>query len=89
MHYLKILLFPLFMLVAMNATAQVDINTADAAALAAAIDGVGEKKARTIIEYRETHGPFARVEDLAEIKGIGSKTVERNRDNLRVGRPAP
>ena len=88
MHFLKVLLFPLFMLAAMNASAQVDINSADAAALAEAIDGVGEKKARTIVEYRAANGPFTRVEDLAEIKGIGSMTIERNRDNLRVGSPA-
>ena len=60
-----------------------------AAMLAAAIDGVGEKKAVTIVRHRETHGPFGRVEDLAEVKGIGSGTVERNRHNLMVAPVAP
>ena len=63
----------------------VDINTADAAALASAMNGVGEKKAVTIVAYRKTHGPFQRVEDLSNVKGIGVSTVEKNRDNLAVG----
>ena len=63
----------------------VDINTADAAALASAMNGVGEKKAATIVAYRETHGPFQRVEDLSNVKGIGASTVEKNRENLSVG----
>ena len=49
------------------------------------MNGVGEKKAATIVAYRETHGPFQRVEDLSNVKGIGVSTVEKNRDNLAVG----
>jgi competence protein ComEA len=78
-------------LVALSASvsaAPVDINTANAAMLATAIDGVGEKKAATIVQYRETFGPFASVDDLAKIKGIGAVTVERNRPRLMVA-PAP
>jgi len=74
-------------LVALSASvsaAPVDINTANAAMLATAIDGVGEKKAATIVQYRETYGPFASVDDLAKIKGIGAVTVERNRPKLMV-----
>ena len=63
----------------------VDINTADAATLASAIKGVGEKKAATIVAYRETHGPFTRIEDLSNVKGIGPDTIEKNRQNLEVG----
>ncbi|MGB5177138.1 MAG: helix-hairpin-helix domain-containing protein [Gammaproteobacteria bacterium] len=63
----------------------VDINTADAAALAGAINGVGETKAATIVAYREMHGPFMRVEDLSNVKGIGPGTIEKNRQNLVVG----
>ncbi|MEN8204992.1 MAG: ComEA family DNA-binding protein [Pseudomonadota bacterium] len=63
----------------------VDINTADAATLASAINGVGEKKAATIVAYREMHGPFTHVEDLSNVKGIGPGTVEKNRQNLQVG----
>ena len=63
----------------------VDINTADAAALAQAINGVGLKKAEAVIAYREQHGPFLRVEDLINVKGIGIKTIEKNREMLTVG----
>jgi competence protein ComEA len=65
----------------------VDINNADAETLASSIDGVGESKARAIVEYREANGPFARVDDLANVKGIGSKTVANNRANLTAGNP--
>jgi competence protein ComEA len=63
----------------------VDINTADAATLAGAINGVGEKKAATIVAYREAHGRFVRIEDLSNVKGIGPDTIEKNRQNLEVG----
>jgi competence protein ComEA len=66
----------------------VDINTADAATLAETIDGVGERKAMAIIEYRQTHGPFLSVDELAGVKGIGERTVERNREKLTVAKPA-
>lgn len=62
----------------------VNINTADAATLAAALDGVGASRARAIIEYREAHGPFRSVDDLAQVKGIGEKVVDANRSRLKV-----
>jgi competence protein ComEA len=62
----------------------VDINKADAKALAA-LDGVGDVKAQAIVAYRDQNGPFKSVDDLAKVKGIGDKTLERNRDNLTVG----
>ena len=66
----------------------VDINNADAGSLAGAIDGVGERKAEAIIAYREAHGPFVSIDQLAEVKGIGMKTVDRNRANLTVSKSA-
>ena len=63
----------------------VNINTADAATLAEAIRGVGIKRAEAVVAYREAHGPFRSVEELAGVKGIGAKTVEKNRDRLTVG----
>lgn len=63
--------------------AVVNINTADVATLTS-LDGIGESKARAIIEYRETHGPFASTGDLARVKGIGARTVEKNADRLSV-----
>lgn len=62
----------------------VDINSADAETLSAELDGVGMSKAKAIVEYREKHGPFKSSEDLSLVKGIGDRTVELNRANIRV-----
>ncbi|HEB59234.1 MAG TPA: ComEA family DNA-binding protein [Gammaproteobacteria bacterium] len=65
----------------------VNINTADAVTLAANIKGIGLRKAEAIVAWRKEHGAFQRVEDLALVKGIGPKTVEKNRENLMVETP--
>jgi len=70
------------------AAAPVDINSADAATLARELKGVGETKAAAIVEYRRTHGPFKTIDDLALVKGIGQKLVDRNRSDLRLSRVA-
>ena len=88
MYYLIKLVISLAMLVSMQVYADpVDINTADISILAGAIDGVGEKKAATIVAYRDAHGPFGNVDELAKVKGIGAATVDRNRHNLMVVAP--
>jgi len=63
--------------------AQVNLNTADAKALAA-LDGIGPVKAEAIVAYREKNGPFQSVEDVVLVKGIGEKTVAANRDRITV-----
>ena len=60
-------------------SAAVNINTADAKTLASNLKGVGEARAVEIIRYREAYGPFSSVDELAEVKGIGQSTVDRNR----------
>ena len=67
---------------------QVDINSADAKTLAQALDGVGLVKAEAIVAYRNAHGPFESVDDLAKVKGIGPRIIEENREALVVGKPA-
>lgn len=67
------------------AGAPIDLNSADAAVLASGLQGIGASKARAIVEHRRRHGPFRSVDELALVKGIGPKTVERNRSRLRVG----
>jgi len=61
-----------------------DINSANAAAIAAALDGVGLIKAQEIVAYREMFGSFRSVEELADVKGIGVATVEKNRQRIIV-----
>ncbi len=63
----------------------VNINRADAATLADSLDGIGLAKARAIVAWRTQHGAFRRVEDLGQIKGIGQRTLERNRGFIRLG----
>ena len=83
------LLFAMLLASSVGALADpVDINTADANSLAAGIDGVGTQKAMAIIKYREANGPFSSVDDLANVQGIGMKTVDRNRSNLSVAKPS-
>ena len=72
------------LLVGMNPPAwagePVNINHASAEAIAEALQGVGLAKANRIIEYREAHGPFVHIDELAAVQGIGEVTVEKNRD---------
>ena len=62
----------------------VNINEADAETIANQLLGIGLRRAQAIVEYRETYGPFYSAEELKVVKGIGSKTVERNRERIRV-----
>ena len=65
-------------------TPTLDLNTADAATLQKELAGIGKAKADAIVAYREAHGPFTSVDELLEIKGIGSALLERNRDKIKV-----
>lgn len=60
----------------------VDINSASAAELADALDGVGLAKATAIVEYREQFGPFMEPSELVAVRGIGAATLEKNRDYI-------
>lgn len=61
----------------------VNINTADLNQLQT-LNGIGEVKAQAIIDYREAHGAFRSVDELTNVKGIGDKTLEKNRDRITV-----
>ncbi|MES3006186.1 MAG: helix-hairpin-helix domain-containing protein [Pseudomonadota bacterium] len=63
---------------------KVDINSADAATLALALDGIGMAKAQEIVAYRELNGSFKSIEELADVKGIGEATIAKNRDKIIV-----
>ena len=62
----------------------VDINKADAATIAKELQGIGLSKAQAIVAYREKNGAFKNADELSKVKGIGAKTLERNRANIRV-----
>ncbi|WP_449427887.1 ComEA family DNA-binding protein [Rhodanobacter umsongensis] len=61
------------------AATPVNINKADAATIASSLDGIGLSKAQAIVAWRDAHGPFKSTDDLAQVKGIGQATLERNR----------
>ncbi len=62
----------------------VNINTASAVELAE-LNGIGDAKAKLIIEYREKNGPFKSVDDLRQVKGIGEKMVAKLRPAITTG----
>ena len=84
-HLLVILL--LLLSCALGAAEVVNLNAADAEALAAGMVGIGPAKAAAIVAYREQHGPFKSVDDLLLVKGIGESTLEQNRDRLTAATP--
>lgn len=64
---------------------RLDINRASATEIAATMNGIGQVKAEAIVAYRNANGPFKSVDQLAEVKGVGLKTVEKNREVIEVG----
>ncbi len=53
--------------------------------LARVLDGVGDTRAQAIITYREKYGAFEEANDLTEVRGIGVRVLEQNRDRIEVG----
>lgn len=66
------------------AATPVDVNHANAQTIAASLDGVGPSKAKAIVAYRNTHGQFKSAAQLAQVKGIGPHTLERNKGAIRL-----
>jgi len=63
---------------------KVNINTANAQTLEEKLVGIGEARAGDIVRYREIYGLFVSADELAEVKGIGQSTVDRNRDVITL-----
>ncbi len=88
MNKLKTLLFSTllaFATLTAYAGEMIDINTADAKAISSNLKGIGMKKAEDIVAYRKKHGDFKSIQDLAKVKGIGTKTVQMNMEKMMVG----
>ena len=64
--------------------APVNINKASAEEIAEALNGIGIKKAREIVAFREKQGPFKSADQLRDVKGIGDKMLEKNKANIRL-----
>jgi competence protein ComEA len=66
-----------------QSSGKVNINTADVSELQT-LNGVGQKRAEEIIQYRQINGSFKSVEDLTNVSGFGAKTLERLREFITV-----
>lgn len=64
----------------------IDINTATAAQLDT-LPGIGPALAQRIVDYRTTTGPFARIEELMNVSGIGQSTFDNLKDRVTVSSP--
>ncbi len=63
---------------------KVSLNNGSAEALSSVLKGIGLKRAMAIVSYRKDHGPFKAIEELANVKGIGVATVEKNRNKITL-----
>jgi competence protein ComEA len=63
----------------------VELNTASEKELSQ-LKGIGATKAKEIVAYRQAHGCFKSLDELLQVKGIGEKTLEKNRANLSLGK---
>jgi len=62
----------------------ININTATVEMLDTEMAYVGESIAKKIVDYREKHGDFKKVEDLTKVKGIGSRILNANKEYVDV-----
>ena len=65
----------------MLANQKVNINTADTARLTT-LKGVGPQLAQRITEFRKENGPFQKAEDIMQVKGVGTKVFDQNKDRI-------
>ena len=70
--------------VAAEQITMVNINTASVEQLSEGLNGIGIKRAKSIVQYREANGAFTSVEQLLAVKGIGDKVLEKNKKRIVV-----
>jgi competence protein ComEA len=73
----------MFLFLAVSLFAKIDINSADAKTLAS-INGLGEKKATAIVEYRVKNGNFKSVDELTKVNGVGKKLLAKIKAEVEV-----
>lgn len=82
---------PMFLILSLQVSAgdslgknygKVYINEASVSELSDQLKGVGDRIAREIVNYREDHGSFKSFEDLDKVKFVGTKLIEKNRNNI-------
>ncbi len=88
MKWLHTILMSLILSLSAFAAQPVNVNTADAQTIADSLTGVGLSKAQAIVAYREAHGTFKHVDELVNVKGIGLKLIDKNRDFIMLNQQA-
>lgn len=68
------------------ADGKIDINTASAEELTQ-LNKIGPTTAERIVAYRSANGPFKSVDDLKNVKGVGDRILDLNRDRITIGQP--
>ena len=66
------------------ATEVVNLNSATAAQLAT-LEGIGPKTADLVVQYRVKNGPFKKIEEIMNVRGVGEKSFLKIKDRLTVG----
>ena len=64
-------------------TEVVNLNSATAAQIAS-LPGIGLKTAELVVQYRTKNGPFKKIEEIMNVRGIGEKSFLRIKDRLSV-----
>ena len=67
-------------------TAVINLNSATAIQIAG-LPGIGVKTAELVVQYRTKNGPFKKVEEIMNVRGIGEKSFLRIKDRLTVAEP--
>ncbi len=62
---------------------EININSADAQTISDNLNGIGLKKAEAIVTWRTENGEFKELAELQQVKGIGIKTLEKNKENIK------
>lgn len=62
---------------------KINLNNADVRTLTKSCKGIGKKRAEAIVKYREMHGGFRSIEELADVRGIGKQFVKRHKTQLK------
>jgi len=69
---------------AVVSTEVVNLNSATAAQIAS-LPGIGPKTADLIVQYRVKNGPFKKIEEIMNVRGVGEKSFLKIKDRLTVG----
>jgi competence protein ComEA len=71
---------------AVVSTEAINLNSATAAQIAS-LPGIGPKTADLVVQYRVKNGPFKKIEEIMNVRGVGEKSFLKIKDRLTVAAP--